>query len=518
MDSVNLYYYNWFMDIAATPAVVQDLSDNLISGKNFVLLTCDGALEGCWKNLLGDRRICSRCRFWQVAALRRWRPSIEIVTVDSILEQKRNEIEKLCAEISYQTLDDIKSLNYQGAWIGWAAFSTYVSIATRSAPAIDKYFRKVFDPLLNHSLRLAVAINSFFDSNNVHSVTIFNGRTSDTRPVFDLARKRCIEVRSLELVRCGDGEFRSEVRINALPQDVDATSREIDSLWVTSKTPIEERYAVAQKFFEGRRSGAGTRDVRSWVAHQLPGLLPEHWSNDRFNIVFYTSSEFEIAGVRELQLNASFGSQVEGIEEIARSIQNKPKAYLIVKVHPNSKNGKDPIEDWLFGIANKYGRVKIERAESEVSTYSLMQAADLVVTANSTMGIEAAYWGKPVVLTGAAGYERLGATYKVVKAEEVTRLIAGRLKPRPSIGAVKYAFWLMAVEERTSALRYKTHYLQILSRKIAIGHDIFQVLGSSVLFVLLDTLLFRRRWSLTRRAVQLDFDKCRGGQREEVGG
>ena len=456
-----------------------------------MLITCDGALEGCWKNPKGEGDTCVRCRYWKTGALNEILKHIETTTVDELLEDSEVDLEQYLSKLEYQSIEDIKKLKYCSCWIGWAAFSTYVSQKRTSKPLINTRFREEFDLLLRHSLRLAVSIELFLQQNRVRKITIFNGRTSDTRPVYDLSRAYDIAFRSIEIVRLDDGTFRGQERTNALPQDVEATTDDIETLWKSSSTPLPKRYEIADNFFAGRRSGLGNRDIQSWVKHQQPGLLPDGWCEESHNIVFFTSSEFEVAGIRELQEAAPFASQIEAIEGIARTIQAHPVCRLTVKTHPNSINGNDPVDRWLNAIVDKYERVYVEGPESRVCTYALMDAADLVVTSNSTTGVEAAYWGKPVVIAGKAAYEQLGSCYTVREGEDLASYLATLLPSKPVLGCIKYAFWLTAVDQRTRVIPYKTRTIKLFQRNVTIGNTAFRLLGSSSLFWVYDLLFFR---------------------------
>jgi len=54
-------------------------------------------------------------------------------------------------------------------------------------------------------------------------------------------------------------------------------------------------------------------------------------------------------------------------------------------------------------------RVVLVPSSSKMSSYELIDLADLVVCYGSTVGIEAAYWQRPVLLLGNSFYDRLGA-------------------------------------------------------------------------------------------------------------
>jgi len=59
-----------------------------------------------------------------------------------------------------------------------------------------------------------------------------------------------------------------------------------------------------------------------------------------------------------------------------------------------------------------------------VDSYDIVSAADVVLTFGSTIGIEAAYYGKPSILLGRAVYEDLGSCYVPSSHDELMKLLS----------------------------------------------------------------------------------------------
>jgi hypothetical protein len=92
--------------------------------------------------------------------------------------------------------------------------------------------------------------------------------------------------------------------------------------------------------------------------------------------------------------------------------------------------------------------VKLVAPESDVSTYSLFQTADYVVTVRGTVGIEAALFGIPVVTAGTGRYDRRGFTLDSPTREEYLRKLATlhtyeRLSRQQVEFAERYAYGLL---------------------------------------------------------------------------
>lgn len=106
------------------------------------------------------------------------------------------------------------------------------------------------------------------------------------------------------------------------------------------------------------------------------------------------------------------------------------EAQLVLKLHPKEANGIAPVTHRPY---NKLTLRKIEEAfsgtdaldqdwvtidsENQLDTYSLIEAADVVVTINSQAGLEAAIRGKNVITTGRCFYAGLDFTLDVASPE-----------------------------------------------------------------------------------------------------
>jgi hypothetical protein len=166
-------------------------------------------------------------------------------------------------------------------------------------------------------------------------------------------------------------------------------------------------------------------------------LLPVGWSTGRRNIVVFNSSEDEFESFAEMR-NPVYADQCEALDALAAA-SLPPDVRLYLRVHPN-----------LAGIYNSQLRhlatlraphLRIVDATSPVDSYALLDAAETVLTFGSTVGVEAAYWGKPSILVGRAHYEHLGACAIPSTHEELLAMLAGKLEPGSRSGALAYGYW-----------------------------------------------------------------------------
>jgi hypothetical protein len=99
----------------------------------------------------------------------------------------------------------------------------------------------------------------------------------------------------------------------------------------------------------------------------------------------------------------------------------------------------------LFG---DYPNITVIPASSPISTYKLIDHCEKVIVFGSTAGIEANYWGKPVILLGGSLYHHLNVAYYPKNFIELDALLFAKLDPKPRLGALKFGFYFFGERGR----------------------------------------------------------------------
>ncbi|MBN1902437.1 hypothetical protein JW926_14015 [Candidatus Sumerlaeota bacterium] len=110
-----------------------------------------------------------------------------------------------------------------------------------------------------------------------------------------------------------------------------------------------------------------------------------------------------------------FKSLFEWLQETIDFIKNKPDLQLILRMHPaevrlrqkSSERVADLIREKFPHLSDT---IKLVDADSPISSYSLIEMADLVLAFTSTTGLEAAMMGKPVIIAARTHYRGKGFT------------------------------------------------------------------------------------------------------------
>jgi UDP-N-acetylglucosamine 2-epimerase len=133
-----------------------------------------------------------------------------------------------------------------------------------------------------------------------------------------------------------------------------------------------------------------------------------------------------------VQLHTCFRPQRQAIEFLVDWTRRQPDVELVIRLHPKGKPHSDPhYWDSLQGQG-----VTVDAPDSETDSYALAESADLVLTHGSTMGLEAAFAGKPVVLLCDSAYRGLNCVYEPKTQDQVVALLGQRgCLSRPKIAS-----------------------------------------------------------------------------------
>jgi len=190
---------------------------------------------------------------------------------------------------------------------------------------------------------------------------------------------------------------------------------------------------------------------------------------DRRTIVVYTSSPDELhaqyAADEALGLSLArpvlaFPDQIAWFEDLKRTAANRQDLQICVRVHPREgPNRRDNIRSQHLALLEQvFGdlpdNMKVVWPEDKVSSYDLLECADLVMTGWSTMGLESARFGIPVlsVFQSVVGCP-VGDFIKVPgSAEEYYALLDAMLGAPADLGNIRQAFRWYYVSKFTAAV------------------------------------------------------------------
>jgi hypothetical protein len=407
-------------------------------GDSVHIIVCDGDLEVCPAKNNSDVPPCILCRSKRKRTLHEdFGYTVSKHTLN--LNKYRG---KFCLP-SFNSVEELKQYSLDGVDHGLAAASTVISRLRDPNPDLHQH-RDLVKQSLFTSVATYYEITRLIESLDISTLHIQNGRRASQRPALRAGQRKGITVYVGE-----DGHNSSNCYIKAVntyPHDLKYIKKNINKSYNNSKNNKEIK-ENAQKFFNERRYGSEKIIGEAhYTEDQCLGKIPDNLHQRYRNIAIFNSSEDEFVAI-EGYSNPIYNNQIEALNRIVKSNQVNDNIRFFLRVHPNLAT-RDNVQTRMIEtlVAPK---VTVIPASSDVDTYALMEACDVVLTFGSTMGIESAYYGKPSILVGRAPFEDLGSCYTPTNHEEVINMINNKkLSPLDNFGACQFGHYMIARDEK----------------------------------------------------------------------
>lgn len=401
-----------------------------------IIVTCSGGTGyACSLNIYGLKPICSVCKSLVRKGISELKGGYELIETPSIANLLGT---KIYDNSIFNSRYLIKQHLISNVDIGQSAYSSYIGLS-RDQDLEGFLSEWSLKKLVNSSGHLIDWYQKLLDDSQVTRVILYNGRQSQYRPLLRIAQNKGIPVDVMEF----SGQNHQCVYLfeNELPQDLNVLEGSINRVFedLNTKRDLNE---IASQYYAFKRSGGVVNDIRSYVLGQKAGLLPKDWDVSKHNVVIFNSSEDEYAAVGGEYDKTLYRNQTDAITRLCESLSDDTEIVLWLRIHPNLQGVHWTFAKKLLELADLFPNIHVIPGKSKVSSYALLDACDTALSFGSTMGIEAAYWGKPSILVGRCVYEKFGSVYTPQSHSEVISLVRNRmLRPLAIDGALKIAFF-----------------------------------------------------------------------------
>lgn len=422
---------------------LEEATNCIKRGDHVFYLSCDASIGGCMDNPKFDKIICKTCTFFQNYRNKKY--LLGEVEHHWISEYVTEEIIDRLKAISweYSNFEELKALRYDGVDIGMGAVSTYISLTRNMSFLLDEGTKKYLNALLYQQMLLTVVVEKIFRYNSPDFVIFHNGRFAQYKPILNIAQKYNIDFLCTETLILPSGEILKNYYKNDIPHSVLANHNKYNNLWELLSDKPQIRNNVARSFFERRKNSKYAGD-KVYTLNQKLGTLPDDWDDSKENIAIFNSSEDEFCAVsKEFDENTLFNSQLDGLKIILEHYKNDTTKHFYLRIHPNLMTIVYKYHLDIYKL--KYNNFTIIPANSPVSTYSLIDIADKVIVFGSTVGIEAVYWGKPVICLSCAYYILMNIVYLPKTIKELYSFIDNKdLECLYNDNVLKYGLFYMS--------------------------------------------------------------------------
>lgn len=414
----------------------------LKQGNKVYWLVCNADFKACFNNPEHKKMDCKVCYSRVNTGIDYLKKKVEnahnlhVVRYDSYLKQsdfKKNFTPKT----DFTDVSELKAYRYKNYDSGMATASSLVSFTRNHEPYVTDHKDFIARGLYTGAY-LYEAFQTITEAIQPDLVVLFNGRFIENRPVLRVCQEKKIDYATHER----GGKIDSFLfRVNSIPHSIETVSEEMEMLW---KKAIGNKEEVGKTFYTNRIQ----RVEDAWYSftkEQQEGRLPESFKHNSGKkvITIFNSSLDEYEGLEGFG-PYFYSNDNEGIRQICESLEGNTNIKLYLRIHPNLKGLDNKQNQYLREVIGKCKSVEIIPAEDSVDTYALINKSDIIVVFGSTVGAEAAFAGKNVVLLGRAAYERLDCFVIPKNHEELMHILTDETYEFPRIKheeTLKYGFW-----------------------------------------------------------------------------
>lgn len=424
--------------LSATPHIESELERMEYHHKNgdsVFCLKCTGEIYPCVSSSLSSGRVEQEyCKICPV----RWQIGMDLLSFRPLFIKWPTEFKSMSmASFHFKNIHDLKKLTYKDINIGMGIASFLITYVQNEAPDTEMY-KELINLYIKSTIFVYHSFSAILDKLQPDLVYIFNGRNAH-----DSVIRQLCTIKNIDFYTHDRMAIPNKYRItkNDLPHSIAPIEHECNLVY--KKLGEQNAKDVARQFYENQRKRLYDRYTliidRSNVH---AGNLPSEFNTTNYNIVFFNSTALEYEALpNKPNMTGFYSSEVDALKQIADSLKDNENIKLYFRMHPNmARSSSNQLTDAL-ALTNKYNNLIIIPPDANVDSYALINKSDLVIAFHSTIGAEAAFAGKPVILLGDAIYKNGGGFYLPNSHDELIEMVRKKPKPKEPIGAIKYGAW-----------------------------------------------------------------------------
>ena len=296
------------------------------------------------------------------------------------------------------------------------AYLELIAVVREAEPSREKYKNRLkkYEQTFLHTYLGTIEI---LNKEKVDSVYLYNGRFLQERAVWEACLFLQIPIIFYEKFN-PSWKNRYFLFQNPTHSPSYRSSIMLDFGITLQNQDFSHYKTVGTKWFESRMLGI-TQDYTKKQKDAIPLNFTKPF------VVFFHSSEDELI-TTDLQ-SKTWGNQISALTSLVKVLEGIEGLNLIIRAHPNLLHkSKNEIELWRSlgaGLEAKHSWISFVDSGSSISSYGLIMQAESVVTVGSTIGVEAAFWGKKSILIGRAFHENMGITLNPENRDQLREML-----------------------------------------------------------------------------------------------
>ena len=286
----------------------------------------------------------------------------------------------------------------------------------------------VYKLRLDRNTEVARAVLGWLKANRPDVVIVPNGTIQELGVVYRVARYLGIPTVTYEF-----GDQRQRIW---LAQNAEVMRQETDSMWQARNgyRLTEDQLERMRSLFMARQSGALWENfARPWQD------TPAEGGEKARAALGLDGRPVVLMATNVLGDSLTLGRQIFSrsmAEWISRTVQyfaGRPDVQLVIRVHPGEvlTHGQSMVDVVKEVLPRLPEHIRLIGPKDKVNTYDLIEVADLGLVYTTTVGMEMAMYGVPVIVSGQTHYRGRGFTYEPDSWVSYFKLL-GQILSRPS--------------------------------------------------------------------------------------
>jgi Capsule polysaccharide biosynthesis protein len=271
----------------------------------------------------------------------------------------------------------------------------------------------------------AVAAYSWLKKNPQDVVIVPNGTIQELGVVYRVARYLNIPATTYEF-----GEQRERIWLG---QNSEIMRQNTDALWRSrKKQPInsEQRGRIGA-LYQAREGGQRWENfARLWqgVSPQGGETIRKQLNLDRRPVVMISTNV--IGDSLTLGRQAFTNGMTEWLVRVLKYFAGRPETQVVIRVHPGEilTRGTSVVDIVKETLPELPAHMHLVGPREKINTYDIMQVTDLGMVYTTTVGMEMAMHGIPVLVTGLTHYRGRGFTIDPTSWDDYFRQLEKILK------------------------------------------------------------------------------------------
>ncbi len=386
-----------------------------LSGRDVYHFACRSGMSQCVLGAgLGDPTDpppCQGCmqytRLFTGAAKTAWFDYLEDIQLRKLLKGK--------------SVPDLIDIEYNGRPLGELVLTSTRWILRRYHLEDDQATRYLLSEYILSANSIAEAFSNFLSGVHPEAVVLFNGLQYPEAVVRWVAKKGGIRVITHEVNLQPFSAFFTDGQATIYPMKIPQEFQLSDQ-----QNQILDQYL--EKRFKGDFKMAG---IKFWSSmNQLPDEFLKY--TDQFDnlVPVFTNVIFDTS---QAHANTLFPSMFEWLDLVLETAARHSETVFVIRAHPDEmRKGKSSQESVISWAAGKdlmdLPNVRLIGPDETLSSYELIQRSKFVMVYNSSIGLEAALLGLPVLCAGKARYTQYPTVFYPETLRDYEELLDSFLK------------------------------------------------------------------------------------------